>query len=73
MSYIELMAKYKSERLNKLQSQKGVNRGPVSLYLDKDLYARFKEVIGDLAASEVIEDFMRDTVETETGEKKRVK
>jgi hypothetical protein len=61
------MAKHRSERLNRLEG-KQVTRKPTNLYLDVDLYKEFKLVIGDLAASEVMEDYMRDEVAISKGE-----
>lgn len=35
-------------------------RGPVSLYLDKGLYAQFKKACAEITASKVLEELMRE-------------
>lgn len=39
------------------------NRGKVSLYLDKELYERFKKSCGKAPASRVMEELMREFIE----------
>lgn len=69
MTYLIDMSKFKSDLLQKIEL-KAVKRGAVSLYLDKDLYAKFKTAIEPLTISEVIEGFMKQVVETETKKNK---
>lgn len=69
MGYIEEMAKYKSKVLKDIDSEEAVKRGPVNMYIDKNLYKLFKEAIDPLPVSTVIERLMRDIVETEKKKK----
>jgi hypothetical protein len=56
---------YKGSILRKIKEEKGTS-GTISFYLNKKLYAEFKEAIGrDLTISEVIQGYMRDVVEQE--------
>lgn len=50
--------------LSKLKKVRGGNRGSVTLYMDKDLFAKFKESCGDIAPSAVIEDFIQDFLDS---------
>jgi hypothetical protein len=44
--------------LKRLDEAEG--RGAVSLYLDKELYKRFKKACGKVPASKVMEELMRE-------------
>lgn len=54
-----------------LEKIKVVDRGPVNLYLDKSLYQSFKKACGDISASKVLEEFMREFIESAETPKKR--
>jgi len=45
--------------LNKLRGEE-TKRGKVTLYLDKELYRRFKKACSEVAPSRVVEELMRD-------------
>lgn len=45
--------------LQKLKGEES-NRGPTSLYLDKDLLKDFKKACGNIPYSRVIEELMRE-------------
>ena len=45
--------------LTELKSERGGNRGSVTMYMDKDLFARFKAACGDVPPSKVVEEFIR--------------
>lgn len=46
------------------------NKTRVGMYLDKDLYKAFQRACGDLSISQVVEEMMREFVETDEGKPK---
>jgi len=69
MTYLIDMSKFKTDLLQKIEA-KTTKRGAVSLYLDKELYAKFKATIEPLTISEVIEGFMKQVVDSESSKGK---
>lgn len=49
-----------------LQKLKGeeLNRGPVSVYLDKDVFKEFKKACGNVPHSRVLEELMREFIDS---------
>lgn len=74
MAYIENMAKFKSELLNKLakedKSGKDRIRKPVTLYLHRQNFEKFKEAIKPLSPSQVFDAFIVETMGSEKKGKK---
>lgn len=56
--------------LEKLRGNE-TDRGRVTLYLDKNLFKRFQEVCDDVSASRVLEEYMREFVESARGDSKK--
>lgn len=49
--------------LQKLRGEE-TKKGKVTLYLDRELYSHFKKTCDDVAPSRVIEELMRDFVQS---------
>ena len=47
-----------------LMKSHGIERGPVNLYLSKELYVEFKQKCGELPMSVVLEELIRAFIET---------
>ena len=55
--------------LDKVKRQE-TDRGPVSMYLDKNLYKDFQKLCGDVPASKILEQFMREALGSTDPKKK---
>ena len=62
---------YKDKILARVDKKKGPQKGPITLYLTKQLYAEFKKLCGDRHPSLVIEEMIRLFVENSTPSKKK--
>ena len=56
--------------LKRLEAKKGSEKGPVTLYLTKAVYAQFKQTCGKVPPSSVVEEMMLDFIEQTPGKKK---
>lgn len=59
---------YKRRILKRVDSQVGAKMGKFTLYLSEDLYAYFKSKCGDRAASNIVEEMMREFCGLKPGE-----
>jgi hypothetical protein len=60
----KLMKINRKRILKHLDERKG-DRGPVTLYLSKSLFKRFKASCGGYSASEVMEEMMREFISSQ--------
>jgi hypothetical protein len=60
-----------NEILEKLAAAKKEDRAKISLYLSKSLYKEFKDRCGDIPASVVLEQLIREFLSTSTQKKKK--
>ena len=49
-----------------VRSNKKGDRGPVTVYLSKELFGKFKKKCGDVSASTVIESLMQSFLEVQS-------
>lgn len=59
------------KELVEARKQEKKNKGPVSFYVDRSVYEEFKKACKGVPPSQIIEDFMKESLkELEKGKKK---
>ncbi len=56
-----------AKRLFERLKPKEPARGPISIYLDKELWKAFQDACGDISASKALEELMRELVASVNG------